>query len=137
MLSPPTTAVRQARQARAVLVLDIAQAVLTDLALGHEHQVQPADRVTLVPAEALAEKPLRAVPLDGTTDPPAGRKPDPRNVQPVLDRQQGKERSVQPEAFPERLPEVAGPLNPLPRPKPGIGYARRPRRYAATRFRPF
>jgi hypothetical protein len=137
MLSPPTAAVRQPRKPGAILVLDLAQAVLADLALGHEYEVQPEDRFALVPTEAFAEKSLRAVPLDGAADPPAGRQPHARDLQPVFNRQQGEEGTVQPKALPEGSPEVPGPLNPLPRPKPGVGDARRPRRYAATRFRPF
>lgn len=119
-LSRPTSTLQQASESRAVLSLDLRQLQFCDFLLGHEHQVQTAQRLAFVSTESLAEQPLRAVALGRPADTPSCRQPQTADTYPVLGRQKREESSVEPETLAEDPSEIGSAANPLCQCKAGV-----------------
>ena len=106
-------ALRQPLQASAILALHLREGPAHDLALRHEHEVETANHLDLVPPEAFSEEPLRLVPLDRTADAPSHREPEAAGIPAVLRRQHQEQRSVEAQALAEDPAKLRGAVHAL------------------------
>src|SRR5690242_18311551 len=103
----------QPLQASAILALDLREGPAHDLTLRHEHEIEPANDLDLVPPEAFSEEPLRFVSFHGTADAPAHRKSKSPGVAAVLRRQHQKQRAIEPQALAEDPAKLRGTVHAL------------------------
>src|SRR5436190_24323984 len=117
---PMFSPLRQSLQSRAELPLDVGLCALDDLSFWNQDEIQPADLLDLVMAEALAQEPLRPVPRDGASDLPTHCQAEAPDAQSVLGHDEQKQRAVEPKALPKRPAEIPGTADALARRQAGL-----------------
>jgi len=106
-------ALRQPLQASAILALHLREGPAHDLALRHEHEVETANHLDLVPPEAFSVDAVSFVPFDRTADAPSHREPEAPGIPAVLRGQHQEQRSVEAQALAKDPAKLRGAVHAL------------------------